>query len=80
MVTKIRKWGNSLGVRLPKSALQEAEVSEGTPVDVKVRNGSIVLVAVKRPRYRLSDLLAGIRPGARHEEAGFGEPQGGELL
>lgn len=79
MVTKIRKWGNSLGVRLPKSAAQDASVKDGSPVDVRVKNGEIVVRPVKPPKYRLKDLLARIRPGNTHREADFGTPRGREV-
>src|SRR5687768_12690338 len=42
-VTQIAKWGNSLGLRLPKSVALEAQVGEGDTVDVSVKNGVIVV-------------------------------------
>ena len=41
--TQIAKWGNSLGLRLPKSVAAEAQVDEGDTVDVSVKNGAIVI-------------------------------------
>jgi antitoxin component of MazEF toxin-antitoxin module len=42
-VTQIAKWGNSLGLRLPKSVAIEAQVGEGDTVNVSVKNGAIVI-------------------------------------
>lgn len=43
MVVTISKWGNSLGVRIPKDALEQAHLSEGDVVDVIPENGRITL-------------------------------------
>ena len=40
MTTRIAKWGNSLGLRLPKSVTQEAQLDEGDKVDVIGPGGS----------------------------------------
>ena len=50
-VTRIAKWGNSLGLRLPKSVALEAQVDEGDTVDVSVKNGAIV-IRPSRPTLR----------------------------
>src|SRR5205823_2099628 len=42
-MTQIAKWGNSLGLRLPKSVALEAQVDAGDTVDVSVKNGAIVI-------------------------------------
>lgn len=80
MRTKVRKWGNSLGLRLPKSAAEEARVENGSPVDVRVKNGVIVVRPLRKSRPKLSDLLKGIRPGNLHSEVDAGKPRGRELL
>lgn len=41
--TQVAKWGNSLGLRLPKSGAREARLDEGSTVDVSVDNGTIVI-------------------------------------
>lgn len=76
-VTQIAKWGNSLGLRLPKSVAAEARVGAGDSVDVSVRNGAIV-VRPSRPAYTLKQLVARITPGNRHHEADWGAPAGEE--
>ena len=78
MITKVRKWGNSLGVRLPKAAAQEAGVGDGSAVDVTAEDGRIVVRPVTRTRLR--DLLAGVTPGNVHAGAWPDAPRGRELL
>lgn len=75
--TQIAKWGNSLGLRLPKSVAREAEVGEGDTVDVSVRNGAIV-IRPSRPVYSLDRLVAKITPRNRHDESDWGAPAGHE--
>lgn len=75
--THIAKWGNSLGVRLPKSVALEARIREGDTVDVSVRNGAIEIWP-SRPKYSLEQLVAGITPRNRHGETDWGTPVGHE--
>jgi len=59
MRVKISRWGNSLGVRLPRAVVDEVGLNEGQTVDVSARDGAIELKPTLRvPRYRLEDLLA----------------------
>jgi antitoxin MazE len=46
MVQVIRKIGNSQGVLLPKSMLQQAGIGE--TVDVEITDGALILRAVKK--------------------------------
>jgi antitoxin MazE len=77
-VTQIARWGNSLGLRLPKSVALEAHVGEGDTVDVSVKNGAIV-VRPNRPTYSLKQLVAKITPRNRHTESDWGTPVGDEV-
>ena len=77
MTTRIAKWGNSLGLRLPKSVTQEAQLDEGDKVDVSVRAGAIV-IRPSRPTYSLEELVSRITAGNRHDESDLGAPQGRE--
>ncbi len=77
-VTQIAKWGNSLGLRLPKSVALEARVDEGDRVDVSVKNGAIVIRS-SRPTYALDQLVAKITPRNRHDESHWGRPIGHEV-
>jgi antitoxin MazE len=78
MRTKVRKWGNSLGVRIPKAFAEEAAVGEGSAVDVSVSEGRIVVTPVAAQRYSLETLLAGVTRGNRHAEITTGRARGRE--
>ena len=57
MRTRIQKWGNSLGLRIPKACATEAGVEAGSVVEVSVENGELVVKPCRQPRYRLDELL-----------------------
>ena len=50
------RWGNSLGVRIPKDIAEEVGLSAGASLDIEARGDQIVL-SLRRHRYRLEDLL-----------------------
>ena len=78
MLTKIQKWGNSLGLRIPKSLASEASVGAGSTVDIAIEDGGLVVRPIRLPKYSLQDLLRGITARNRHEEISTGEPVGRE--
>lgn len=43
MTTKIRKWGNSLAVRIPKNLIQRLALKEGSDVVVREQKETIVI-------------------------------------
>jgi antitoxin MazE len=75
--TRVSRWGNSLGVRLPRAIAAEAQLAEGDLVEVSARSGAIVLRPA-RPRYSLDELVAKITSRNRHGEIHWGEPAGNE--
>ncbi len=80
MTATIRKWGNSLAVRLPKALADQAQVREGVKVQLVTTPEGILVKAKRKPRYRLSDLLAGITPDNVHPETDWGWPVGKERI
>ena len=77
--TRIAKWGNSLGLRLPKSVAREAQLDEGDTVDVSVKDGAIV-VRPARPTYSIETLVSKMTSRNRHKETDWGTtPVGREL-
>jgi antitoxin MazE len=76
----IQKWGNSLAVRIPRALAEQLQVSEGTPVRVRVAEGMLVVEPEGRPKYRLSDLLADCKPRQLHGELDWGPDVGREVV
>ncbi len=78
MQTKVQKWGNSLGVRIPRSFAAEAQVDAGSTVDISVEKGGLRIRRVRRRRYPLAELLRKITPRNLHEEVSTGAAVGRE--
>jgi antitoxin MazE len=79
MQTKIQRWGNSLGLRIPRSFAEEAGVEAGSQVDLSVRDGDLVVRTTKRRKYRLSELLKKVTIKNLHGEVDAGGPVGREV-
>ena len=79
MQTKIQRWGNSLGLRIPRSFAEEAGVEAGSQVDLSVRDGDLVVRAATRRTYRLSELLEKVTAKNLHGVVDSGEPTGREI-
>ena len=79
MITKIRKWGNSLGVRIPKSLATDVRVEDGCSVDLSIENGRLVIVPIIKDGHTLDELLDQITPQNLHGELDTGKPVGGEV-
>ena len=79
MRTKIVKWGNSLGLRIPKSFAEEVGVAEGSVVDLSMEDGYLVIKVTKTDEIDLEDLLDGITDENIHGEIDTGDAVGGEV-
>lgn len=69
-VLDIKKWGNSLGVRLPASVAREAHLHVDQRVRVSVEDGQVFITPVPDAPLTLEQRLARFDP-ARH---------GGEMM
>ena len=76
--TKIQRWGNSLGLRIPRSFAQEAGVSAGSEVDLSVRNGDLVVKPARRRTYQLKELVRKVTAKNLQGEVNTGGPVGRE--
>lgn len=75
----LRRWGNSLGVRLPVAIAREAHLLEDQQVELTVVDGG-VLIRPLRPRLTLEERLATYQPmQAEPIEAMAWEPIGSEV-
>jgi antitoxin MazE len=80
MQTKVQKWGNSLGVRIPRGLAEEVGLGAGTEVSLTAKDGELVLRPSVPIRLRLLDLLAGITPENIHASIGTGDALGAEAF
>ncbi len=83
MQTKLAKWGNSLGVRIPGAVLAETKLGVGSNVEITAEDGELRLKPVKparRKRYTLDELLKGMTPENVHPEIDWGPDVGREII
>jgi antitoxin MazE len=78
MTTLIQKWGNSLALRIPKTLAREVRLVEGEQVELQLTGEGLLVRPHHRKRYRLGELVAGIKPANRHAESDYGAPAGRE--
>jgi antitoxin MazE len=77
VVTRVQKWGNSLGLRIPKSLAAEAKVAEGCSVELSIEKGTLLVRPLRR-RYTLEALLTQVTKSNIHGELSSGAPMGRE--
>jgi antitoxin MazE len=76
--TRVRRWGNSLAVRIPKGFAQEVGLVEGGTVGMRLEEGRLVLEPLAEQGPTLDELLEGVTDANRHGEAETGPAVGGE--
>lgn len=77
-----QKWGNSLGIRIPKEAAERIGIEQGSEIELRViGNENIITLKPKRTqkKYTLEELVSQITPENRHMEIDFGG-EGRELI
>ena len=76
METKVKKWGNSLAVRIPKPLAAQVGLDQGSPIEFSLSEGSLIITPVVEPVYELEELLAEVTEGNLHNEVDLGDPMG----
>ena len=66
MTTKLQKWGNSYAVRIPQNLIQDIKLTQGSEVEIKYHNQSLIIKPKKQKEYKLKELIQGITPKNRH--------------
>ena len=78
MKSQVQKWGNSLALRIPKAFAAEVGLEQNSPVDVSVKDRSIVVRVMENRQYSLAEMLAKVDESNTHREQDFGVGVGGE--
>jgi len=79
MHVRVQKWGNSLAVRIPKPLAEDAEVKEGTVLNLAVSGGKVVATPVQKRKLSLRQLLAQVNNKNLHAEVDSGPSVGREV-
>lgn len=82
MEIKLKKWGNSIGLRIPYTVAQNLGIDENSTLKLSESENSLILT--KKQEIELDDLIDSIPDGFSYPEdvADFvsSEPQGKELV
>ena len=76
MRTRVQRWGNSLGLRIPSAFAREAHIEENSDVELTLVDGKLVVAAVGE--LSLQALLAGVTEKNLHREFDTGPGTGNE--
>ena len=79
MRVEIKKWGNSLGLRLPQELTIQTDISSGQDFEILVGDDRLTIRAVPQ-RYKLEDLLTNVTPSAMAEAFSWGQSVGREFV
>lgn len=77
MTIKIARWGNSLGIRIPKHIAEQVQLNEGDEIEISTDENRLILIPQKK-KYTLEELLDGMTEDHLHSEVDWGESVGTE--
>lgn len=77
MDTEVNRWGNSLGLRIPKAYAEEIGLKSGSKVKLVMENDRLVITKVKK--FSLKSLVSQIALDNRYDEVETGKPVGREI-
>ncbi len=78
MRKKINKWGNSLGLRIPKLVAAEVGLEEDSLVNLTIVNGAIVIFPERETPLELEAMLDQVTEECLHGEVNTGPATGRE--
>jgi antitoxin MazE len=79
MQTKIKKWGNSLALRIPKLLALDVNLKQNELVNLSIDKDSIIITPIGEKEYSLEKLLKGVTKNNLHGEFDTGAPVGKEV-
>ena len=79
MQTQVKKWGNSLALRIPKSLAEQLALKINTEVEIQVVGDQLMIKPLLEPELTLQELLAQITDENLHDEVKTGTAVGGEV-
>jgi len=80
MIVKAAQWGNSIGVRIPRTLARKKGIDVDSSVEVTETEDGVIITPVGIKEYSLKELVKRITPQNRHSEVDFGRPVGKELI
>lgn len=72
MKRAVQKWGKGLVLRIPKAYAEAAQIRDGTPVELTLEKGAVLIKPVGRKPLSLSKLLKKVSPKNVHKQIDSG--------
>jgi antitoxin MazE len=79
MEAKVKKWGNSLGIRIPKSFSSQAGITDGSDIELQLEGDKITIIPIHKNEYALDELLSKVSEENIHYEIKTNGPVGNEV-
>ncbi|VAW31379.1 Programmed cell death antitoxin MazE [hydrothermal vent metagenome] len=80
MQTQVKKWGNSLALRIPKTFAEEMAIIQDTAVEISIVEGKLIVTPLSEAKtYSLDNLLSQITAENLHREVDTGDAVGNEV-
>ncbi len=77
--SSVKKWGNSLAIRIPNVVIQDLGLSENSSIQIISNGVTATIEPNKRNKPTLKELVTAITPENRHDEVDWGKPVGNEV-
>ena len=70
MTSKLQKWGNSIGIKIPKAIIEKTNLRLNSEMEIECRNQKIIIFS-KKKSICLKDLLSQITKENLHPEDSY---------
>lgn len=80
MNAKLQKWGNSHGIRVSKTIIEQSQISVGDALEISAKEGQITIKRISkiRGKHKLKDLVNQLPKSYKPSEIEWGDPVGKE--
>ncbi|MEO5646312.1 MAG: AbrB/MazE/SpoVT family DNA-binding domain-containing protein [Candidatus Paceibacterota bacterium] len=79
MTTTVQKWGNSLGIRIPKDVAEAIGAQEGKVLLISTQHQKMIIELAPQKKIDIEKLLKKITPKNSHDEIEWGDTLGEEV-
>lgn len=77
--TKVKKWGNSLAIRVPRHIAQDLGLVSDSQLEISSDGRTATIKPKLGKELSLDEMLKGVTPENVHREVDWGEPVGKEI-
>lgn len=75
----IKKWGNSLAVRIPQTIINMLDLRENDEIGFEIKDHSLIITPVKKKHKTIEELFVGYNGNYSPEEVEWGTAVGEEI-